>query len=145
MIWLGFSEFLLVVIVAMLVESIMHSAPVLALLGKLWEHTPQYLRFCVPILIGWHVASRFHGHELASGFSFISVLWIYNAVEISWIFRLPAEKLPIHVQGDRFTTFMHPMLRLVPFNMLVMLGALLCRYRLNVRCRKFDSLDSSVK
>lgn len=129
MMWLGFSEFLIFVIVAMILESITRS----------YLPTAQYLRLCLPILIGWHIASRFHGRELASGVSLVSVVWIYKFVSVLPMFWIPPAILPMQLQGNPFTELMHRMLHVAPFNTLIMLGSLLCRSRMNVRRRKLHT------
>ncbi len=139
MIWLGFSGFLECVIVGILAEQArLHAYSHLAMLHSYsYLTTTQYLvRRVLPILIGWHVAKRSHGHELASGFSVISVWWIYRAVEVLpvfWMYRSLGTLLQL--QAGPFRYFMHAMLTLVPFCTLIFLGAFFCRYRMNVRCR----------
>ncbi len=142
MIWLGFSGFLECVIVGILAEQVtLHSHSYFATLRSYsYLATAQYLvHLCVPILIGWHIAKRSHGHELASGISVISVWWIYRAVEVLpmfWMYR-SLETL-LQLQGGPFRYFMHAMFLVAPLNTLIMLGALLCRFRTNVRYRKLQ-------
>jgi len=135
MIWLGFSEFVIyaigiVFIVGEIIEGksyFRHYVPIV-----------QYLLFGFPILLGWHIARRSHGLELASGLSLSSVFWIYKTVEMLPIFWMPVEKLPMRLQGNHFTMLMHSMLLMTPFNTLIILGALFCRFRTNARYRKLQ-------
>ena len=127
MIWLGFSEFVIFVIVAMLLESTTHY----------YLPSAHYLFYGFPILLGWHLARRSHGRELASGVSLISMFWIYEVVSMLPMFWIPVEtRSGWGLQGNPFTTLMYSMLHVSPFNMLIIVGALLCRFRTNVRYRK---------
>ena len=138
MIWLGFSEFVIFVIVAIfvvgeIIEVKSYFKPYLAI--------AHYLYYVFPILLGWHIARRSHGLELASGVSLISVFWIFMAVQVLPLFWIPAGVLPVEyvpMQREPFTALMHAMFFVTPFNTLIILGALLWRYRMNVRRRKLQ-------
>ena len=97
-----------------------------------------YLFYVFPILLGWHVARRSHGREVASGISLISVFWIFMAVQVLPLFWIPAGLLPVDMQREPFTALMHAMLLVAPFNTLIILGALLCRYHTNLRYRRLQ-------
>jgi hypothetical protein len=127
MIWLGFSEFVIFVIVAMLLESTTHY----------YLPSAHYLFYGFPILLGWHLARRSHGRELASGVSLISMFWIYEVVSMLPMFWIPVEtRSGWGLPGNPFTMLMNSMLHVTPFNILIILGVLLCRFRTNVRYRK---------
>jgi hypothetical protein len=133
MIWLGFSEFLGFVIAGIVVQEIL---PLRHL-----PSVPHYLRYAVPILIGWHIARRSRGRELASGISLISVIWIFMAVQVLPLFWIPAGVLPVELapmQREPFKTLMHEIIRVAPLNAFIILGAIISRYRMNVRDRKLQ-------
>ena len=130
MIWLGFSECVIFVIVLIFVGEIIEGKPYF----KPYLAIVHYLYLGFPILLGWHAARRSHGRELASGISFVSAWWIVKAIEILVpIFWFPAETLRMRV-----TILMYSLLRLTPLNALIIVGALLCRFRMNVRYRKLQ-------
>ncbi len=141
MIWLGFSGFLESILLGFFAEWVtLHLHSYLATLNFHPIGDPRsYWRLCIPILIGWHVAKRSHGHELASGVSVISVWWIYRAVTVlpmCWMYR--SLETPLQLQGGPFRYFMHAMLILAPLSTLIIFGAFLCRYRMNARARKLQ-------
>jgi hypothetical protein len=134
-IWLGFSEFAIYAIGAVfIVGEIIEGKSFL----RPYASITQYLLFGFPILLGWHIARRSHGLELASGLSLSSVFWIYKIVEMLPMFWVPVEKLPMSLQGNHFTMLMHSMLLMTPFNTLIILGVLFCRFRTNARFRKLQ-------
>jgi hypothetical protein len=126
MIWLGFSGLLEFVIAAgiLLYISSIH-LPYLSYV--------EYLYFGVPTLIGWHVARRSHGRELASGISMISVILILRAVEILPILSMTQENFDF--QFDKSTIFIRAMFSMIPICGLIILGSFICRFRMNA-CRR---------
>jgi hypothetical protein len=128
MMWLGFSEFLIFVIVVVFV------------MGEFIE-VKSYFRpyreivhYGLPILLGWHIARRSRGCELASGVSLISVILIFRAVlvlPLFWTYRM----MPPDLQVDPYTVFMHTIYGTIPFCVLIILGSFICRFRMSA-CRR---------
>jgi hypothetical protein len=128
MMWLGFSEFLIFVIVVVFV------------MGEFIE-VKSYFRpyreivhYGLPILLGWHIARRSPGSELASGVSLISVILIFRAVEILPILSGIQESFDFQV--DQSTIIMHAMFSVIPICVLIILGSFICRFRINAHRRK---------
>lgn len=120
MIWLGFSGFLKFLILIIFLE-ILGSEK-----GLIPENVIGPITYAILPLMGLHLAKRSHGSELASGFSFICMAWVFMV-----LFNLSG------MLYAKSAMFLLVMLRATPFLCLAIIGAFIYRYRLNVRRRNF--------
>jgi hypothetical protein len=120
MIWLGFSELLTFVVLAIVFMNVW------SILAPHYYMVNYFLNmYALPIFIGWHVAKRSHGSEFAAGVAFICMGSIFMA---AMLLTATQREMPAMII---FKT-LKSALGMWP----VLAGAFLFRYRANRRHRE---------